>query len=103
MSVDEIYKIIDIEKEAEKRINEAKAEAERKIAEAQRKAEEIINEAKNTVFNDIIAEYEKKIECEKNAIMEEYDKRKNELERIGMNNFRKTVNYILKLIEEVEI
>ncbi len=96
--VSEIYKLVEIEREAEERIKNAHLEAMRKVEEAKQRAEEIIKQAKNLSFDDLIVEYEDKIKKRREDILSRYKKMADEIRLKGQKNFEKAVDYVLKLV-----
>ena len=77
----EIDVLLEIEREAEKKILDARAEADRIVAEAKRKANEMIRAAEAVDFSAIENEYMELIATEKEKVIEDYKKQAKELKR----------------------
>ncbi len=96
----EIDMLLEIEREAEKRILDARAEAEKIIADAKRRAGELIREAESIEFRDIEAEYLDRIRVEKEKVIAEYNSMAKELRDKSRDKFSEAVNMVYKWLLE---
>lgn len=99
----EINKLIEIEKEAEKRIMDAKVRAEEIVKKAREDAQRLLEEAKKITFKDIEGEYRKKIDARVEEIKKEYKDEADRLREVGNERLDAVVKYIVgKVVGEEE-
>lgn len=96
----EIDILLEIEREAEKRILDARGEAERIIAEAKKKAGDLIKAAEAVDFGDLEREYLEKIAGEKEKVVEQYKKEAEELRRESYKKMGKAVELVFNWLVE---
>ncbi len=95
----EILSLIQIEKEAEQRIEKAKREAEQRINAAQAKAEEMVRKAEmNDVFFKLREKREAEIKEKVKKIEEQFKKEKERFKELAEKNFEKAVGYIVNSV-----
>ena len=90
----EIDILLEIEREAEKRILDARAEADRIVADARKKASELIRAAESIDFSGLEKEYMEKIAVEREKVVEQYRKMAEELRKESSKRMDKAVDLV---------
>lgn len=90
----EIDILLEIEREAEKRILDARAEAEKIIAGARKKAGELIKAAEAVDYSHLEKEYLERIASEKEKVVEKYRREAEEVRKASYIKMDEAVDLI---------
>jgi vacuolar-type H+-ATPase subunit H len=99
MTMEDIKKLVEQEKDSEQRVKKAKEEAENIIRKSEEDAHRILDEVEDQkYYDDIFAAGLKEINEKKKLIEEETEKKIERIRKIAEKNLEKTASLIIKHI-----
>ncbi len=100
IEIEELTKLVEEEKAAEKKIEQARHNAEETVKRAREEANKIITEAQNS--SDSQARLSKEFEEKKDEVEKGHQQRINSLNRQAENNFERAVKRIVEDVMRVK-
>ncbi len=101
--VEDIKRLVEKEKEAERLVEDAKKKAEQILRDAERQARLIVEAAERTSFDDVLKQGEERIERKKAELLREYGLKADRLREEGEKRLRDAVGHIFKAVLGLEV
>ena len=101
MSIEDIKKLVEQEKDSEQKIKKAKEEAEKLIKKSQSDMQRVLADAEDQkYYNDIFAAGLKEIDEKKNLLKSETEKKIERIRKTAEKNLEKTASLVVRRILE---
>ena len=93
---EELNKLLEIEREAERIVESARVEAKKIIEEAKKKAEQIIMDAEESKFPELEEKIKRELDSKLKEIEDNFKEEAKKVRDVGYENLDKAVEFVVK-------